>query len=139
LYHVRVKRTLFQKFFKGFPCKRTSDFKTFTNNGRGDQLVRGDFLQQLFVRGLVEKNLVVQLITDLSLGPLLQIEDEDTLYYRQPNTSKNIKIQHLSKNQEDERELAFFLAFPPPPPPSFFFCVFWGCFDEADLASFLGA
>ena len=43
----------------------------FTDDGGGDQLVRGDFLQQLVVGGLVEEDQVVQLVAGLSLGPLL--------------------------------------------------------------------
>ena len=43
----------------------------FTDDGGGDQLVRGDFLQKLVVGGLVEEDQVVQLVAGLSLRPLL--------------------------------------------------------------------
>lgn len=49
----------------------TTHLQTLGHNGGGDQLAGGDLLQQLLVSGLVEQHLVVQLIADLSLGPLL--------------------------------------------------------------------
>lgn len=48
-----------------------TDLQTLRDNGGCDQFAGGHFLQQLLVGGLVEQHLVVQLVADLSLGPLL--------------------------------------------------------------------
>lgn len=48
-----------------------SDLQTLGHNGGGNQLAGRHFLQQFLVRRLVEQHLVVQLIANLSLGPLL--------------------------------------------------------------------
>lgn len=49
----------------------SAHLQTLGNNGGGDQLAGGHFLKQFLVGGLVEQHLVVQLVADLSLGPLL--------------------------------------------------------------------
>ncbi len=52
--------------------ERSADLQTIGDNRRGDQLVGWDLLQQLLVCSRVHEHRVVQLITDLSLRPLLQ-------------------------------------------------------------------
>lgn len=54
------------------PRERPPDLQTFRHDGGRDQLVLRHLLVQLIVGGLVEQDLVVQLVADLSFGPLLQ-------------------------------------------------------------------
>ena len=56
---------------QGLSGDGTANLKPFTDDGRSDELVSGDFLLQLVVGGLVEGDQIVQLIAGLSLGPLL--------------------------------------------------------------------
>merc|ERR1711974_194214 len=63
--------SLLLEFDESFPGERAPDLKSLGDDGRSDELVGGDLLQQLVICGLVEEDQVVQLIPGLSLGPLL--------------------------------------------------------------------
>ncbi len=47
------------------------DAETLRHDGGGDELPRGHLLEQLVVGGLVEEGEVGELVTDLTLAPLL--------------------------------------------------------------------
>ena len=51
--------------------KAAVDFETFDEDGLGDETEGGDFLEDTVVGSLVERDGVLGLILDLSLGPLL--------------------------------------------------------------------
>lgn len=51
--------------------KAAVDFETLDEDGLGDEAEGGDFLEDAVVCGLVERDGVLGLILDLSLGPLL--------------------------------------------------------------------
>lgn len=63
--------TLLAKFPQTALGQGASDLQTFGHDRGGDQLVGGHFLVELLVGGLIEEDLVVELIANLSLGPLL--------------------------------------------------------------------
>lgn len=71
---VQTLHTLFSKFDEGSPRQRSSDLQPFRDDSGGDQLVLWDFLVQLLVCWFVKQHLVVQLVTDFSFGPLLQLQ-----------------------------------------------------------------
>merc|ERR1719187_1838060 len=48
-----------------------ANFKPLGNHGRGDQLVRWNFLHEFLERWFVEENQVVEFVSDFALGPLL--------------------------------------------------------------------
>ena len=52
--------------------QRSADLQTLTDHRGRDQLVGRHLLVELVIGGLVEQHQVVELVTDLSLGPLLQ-------------------------------------------------------------------
>merc|ERR1719175_554899 len=63
--------SLLLEFDESFPGEGAPDFQPLGDDGRSDELVGGDLLQQLVICGLVEEDQVVQLIPGLTLGPLL--------------------------------------------------------------------
>ena len=70
--HVNIKRLAFLlEFDQSPPRQRSSDLQPFRHDGRRDQLVLRDLLVQLVVRSFIEQHLIVQLVPNLSLGPLL--------------------------------------------------------------------
>lgn len=68
---MRRSLTLLAQLDERTASQRSADLQTLGHNRRGDQLVLRHLLVQLLVRGLIEQHLVVQLVADLSLGPLL--------------------------------------------------------------------
>merc|ERR1719167_2084760 len=48
-----------------------ADLQPLGNHGRGDQLVRRNFLHEFLKRWFVEEDQVVEFVSDFSLGPLL--------------------------------------------------------------------
>lgn len=66
-----MERTFGEQFLKGIPGQGATDLQSLRHHSGSDELVVGDLLVQLFICGLVEEDQVVQLIPDLSLGPLL--------------------------------------------------------------------
>lgn len=67
----QLDESLLVQFTQSLLGQRSANLQTLRDNGGGDQLAGGHFLQQFLVGGLVEQHLVVQLVADLSLGPLL--------------------------------------------------------------------
>lgn len=63
--------TLFAQLNQSTLGQRATDLQTLRHDRGGDQLVGGHFLVQFLVRGLIEENLVVQLVPDFAFGPLL--------------------------------------------------------------------
>lgn len=68
----QLDETLLLQLDERLAGERATDLQTFGDDGRGDQLVAGDFLQKLVIGSLIKENQVVQLVSDLSLRPLLQ-------------------------------------------------------------------
>ena len=54
------------------PGQGSADLQALTDHRGRDQLVWRNLLVKLVIGGLVEQHQVVELVTDLSLGPLLQ-------------------------------------------------------------------
>lgn len=63
--------TLGHELVDGTAGERAVDLQTLGNDRGGDQLVGGDFLEELLIGGLIEEDQVVQLLLRLSLRPLL--------------------------------------------------------------------
>ena len=74
-----VEHTFGEQFLEGIPGQGATDLQPFRNDGGCDELVVRDLLVQLLICGLVEEDQVVQLIPDLSLGPLLLRADKKTM------------------------------------------------------------
>ena len=67
-----LDQVLVFQFSEGSTGERAVDAETVNQDGGGNELVGGHFLEQLVISGLVEDNGVVGLVLDLSLAPLLQ-------------------------------------------------------------------
>lgn len=73
-----LDQSLLLQFNQCLPCKRATDLQTLGNDGRGDELVAGHFLEKLLVGALIEKDQVVKLVADLSFRPFLLIRRNKT-------------------------------------------------------------
>lgn len=107
----------------GLTRQRAVNLKTISNNGRGDDLVRGELLHELVVGLLVEDDLVLQLLLRASLRPLhtqrFRFISPSPLYalvYLFFQT-QNMASQHPFKASRATFSLSkrtFFLSFPAP-------------------------
>ena len=70
LHHL-ADQTLLAELVQRLPGQRAAHLEPLAHDGRRDELVGGDLLQQLVVGGLVEEDQVVELVPGLALGPLL--------------------------------------------------------------------
>lgn len=66
-----VSPTFAEQFEEGRPGQGASDLQPLGHHGRRDELVVRDFFVQLVISRLVEEDQVVELVPDLSFGPLL--------------------------------------------------------------------
>jgi hypothetical protein len=66
-----LDQTLLLELTDGATSQRTVNLKSVRHNGRSDELVGGDLLEESVVGLLVKDNLVGKLVLDVSLGPLL--------------------------------------------------------------------
>ena len=69
--HDQLDQPLLAELTQASLGQRSTNLQPFRHNRWGDQLVGRDLLVQFVVRGLVEQDLVVELVADLSLRPLL--------------------------------------------------------------------
>lgn len=63
--------TLITEFNECSSRERSAHLQTLRHDRRRDELVSWNLLVEFLVGGLIEENLIVQLVTDLSLRPLL--------------------------------------------------------------------
>lgn len=66
-----LQTTFSEQLLESVPGQRATDLQPLRHNSWGDELVVGDLFVQLLVGRLVEEYQVVELVPDLSLGPLL--------------------------------------------------------------------
>lgn len=85
-----VYRTFGEQLLEGVPGQRATDLQSLRHYGGRDELVVGDLLVQLVVCGLVEEDQVVQLIPDLSLGPLLLMGRKKNKRVKKVTSDKDI-------------------------------------------------
>lgn len=67
----RLDDALLLKISKSNTGKGTTDFQTVNKDGNRDKLVSGSLLEDSVVKGLVNNDVVLGLILNLSLGPFL--------------------------------------------------------------------
>lgn len=74
-YTIYIILTFFPKLNERSPRQGSSDLQSFRHDGGGDQFILRYFFVQFLVSAFVEQNLVVQLVTNFSFGPLLQVQN----------------------------------------------------------------